>query len=85
VNEFRSNGQVVQFGQRTLATIPVFVQYNRSDNTALINLGGSTAIPKDQNFAIQIGISLAIVLLLFVMLVYLIHLRRNRMLAEKWL
>ena len=65
--------------------MPLFVVYDRDANTATVNLGGSIPIPKDEDFAMQITISLAIVVILFVMLVYLIYLRRNRMEAEKWL
>lgn len=85
IDEYRYQGQVVQFGQRTLAKLPLYVVFDREANSGTINLGGSMPIPTDEQFALQISISLGIVVILFVMLVYLIYLRRNRMEAEKWL
>ena len=61
------------------------VTYERSINSGLMNIGGISDIPENQDLAVQILISLTIVIILFLMLVYLIYLRRNRIKAEEWL
>ena len=48
-------------------------------------VGGSTTNDGNGTLGVQIAISIAIVVVLFVMLVYLIYLRRNRIKAEEWL
>lgn len=53
--------------------------------SAEISIGGSTDNDGKGALGVQIAISIAIVIVLFVMLVYLIYLRRNRIKAEEWL
>ena len=76
---------VVQFGQRTLAKFPLIVSYDLTTGTQTMNLAGDISTPTDTDLVMQIVISLAIVIILFIMLVYLIYLRRNRIKAEEWL
>jgi len=61
------------------------VQYNLESKSAFMNIGGISPVPANQDFSMQILVSLGIVIVLFVMLVYLIYLRRNRIKAEEWL
>lgn len=76
---------VVQFGQRTISKFPLIVNYDLATGTTTLNIGGDAETPSDSDLAMQIIISLAIVIILFIMLVYLIYLRRNRIKAEEWL
>ena len=62
------------------------IQYELGPGTYMeINLGGSSETPQNEDLAKQIIVSLSIVIVLFIMLVYLIYLRRNRIKAEEWL
>ena len=68
-----------------MATFPVYAVFDRTANTAVIELGNASSIGGKGTLGVQIAISVAIVIILFVMLVYLIYLRRNRIKAEEWL
>ena len=61
------------------------VVYDRPNKSCVINIGGSTATDGGDEFQIQIIVSIAIITVLFLLLVYLIYLRRNRIKAEEWL
>ena len=80
-----NNLQYVSLGQRAMATFPVYAVFDRDANTAVIELGNASSIGGKGTLGVQIAISVAIVIVLFVMLVYLIYLRRNRIKAEEWL
>ena len=75
----------VQFGQRTIAQFPLIVSYDLATGSTTLNLGGTGETPQNDDLAKQIVVSLSIVIILFIMLVYLIYLRRNRIKAEEWL
>ena len=68
-----------------MAEFPFYIVYDRSTKTAQFQLGGSSDANGKGTLGVQISISIAIVVVLFVMLVYLIYLRRNRIKAEEWL
>ena len=85
VNEKRDGYSVVRYGQRTMSSFPLMVEYDRDNKSAMMNLGGISDMPDNQDMTMQLIISFVIVFVLFVMLVYLIHLRRNRIKAEEWL
>lgn len=85
IAENREGYAVVQFGQRSLAQFPLIVSYDVSNGDVTLNLGGTGDTPQNNDIAKQIIISLSIVIVLFIMLVYLIFLRRNRIKAEEWL
>ena len=68
-----------------MAEFPFYVVYDTTDQSATFALGGATNLDGSGTLGIQISISIAIVVILFVMLVYLIYLRRNRIKAEEWL
>lgn len=48
-------------------------------------MAGSVDVNSSSSLGFQIAVSITIVVVLFVMLVYLIYLRRNRIKAEEWL
>lgn len=73
------------FGQRALSTFPFYAVYDMDDLSVQLAIGGSTTNEGNGTLGVQIAISIAIVVVLFVMLVYLIYLRRNRIKAEEWL
>ena len=68
-----------------MATFPVYAVFDRNANTVQLELGNASSIGGKGTLGVQIAISVAIVIILFVMLVYLIYLRRNRIKAEEWL
>lgn len=84
-NRVPSGKEYVSLGQRAMATFPFFAIYDRATNTVTLELGNAVHMGGSGTFGMQIAISICIVILLFIMLVYLIVLRRARILAEEWL
>ena len=68
-----------------MSEFPFYIVFDTDNNSATFALGGATDMNGKGTLGIQISISIAIVIVLFVMLVYLIYLRRNRIKAEEWL
>lgn len=77
--------QYASLGQRALANFPFYAVYDMEKLSVELAVGGSTTNDGNGTLGVQIAISIAIVVVLFVMLVYLIYLRRNRIKAEEWL
>ena len=50
-----------------------------------MSIGGSTPADDDAELRLQIILSVVITTVLFLLLLYLIYLRRNRIKAEEWL
>ena len=77
--------EYASIGQRAMSEFPFYIVFDTDNNSATFALGGATDMNGKGTLGIQISISIAIVIVLFVMLVYLIYLRRNRIKAEEWL
>ena len=61
------------------------VVYNREDDTAVMSIGGSTDVEEKKIFTLQITLAVVCTIILFLLLLYLIVLKRNRIRAEEWL
>ena len=68
-----------------MATFPFYTVFNRADNTALLELGNVTQIGGPTEFGLHLGLAIVIVVGTFIMLIYLIYLRKQRLNAEEWL
>ena len=77
--------EYVSLGQRAMATFPFYAVFNRADNTALLELGNVTQIGGPTEFGLHLGLAIVIVVGTFIMLIYLIYLRKQRLNAEEWL
>ena len=61
------------------------VSYDRTNLDGVMIIGGSEKNTSGADFKLQIILSIVIITVLFLLLVYLIFLRRNRIKAEEWL
>ena len=68
-----------------MATFPFYAVYNRADNTAILELGNATQMGGETTFGIHLTLAIVIVIGMFIMLIYLIWLRKQRLTAEEWL
>ena len=75
----------ITLGQRFLSKFPIMVSYDRQNLNGIMIVGGSDPNGSGANFKLQIILSIVIITVLFLLLVYLIFLRRNRIKAEEWL
>ena len=68
-----------------MATFPFYAVYNRQENTATLELGNVTQIGGPSEYGLHMTLAIVIVVGIFIMLIYLIVLRKNRLDAEEWL
>lgn len=81
-----ANRKYVSLGQRALAHLPFYAIFDRSTNTATIELGGAVENGENcQNDFYPVVVAISLIGSLLVLICYLIYLRCNRLKAEEWL
>ena len=85
LTEYVGDSEIVAFGQRALSSFPFQAHFDVEGGKVSMAMAGSVDVNSSSSLGFQIAVSITIVVVLFVMLVYLIYLRRNRIKAEEWL